>query len=297
MTVNFAERLRQFRTEKGLSQQQLAVKMMVDRSSIARWENGTRSPDITLMPRLSECLGVDVSDLLNDDSAEPVIPRIILVDDEKPNLTGGLRVLTETLPGAEITGFVRPSEALMFAKSNPVNLAILDIELGRSNGFELCEKLTALHPETNVVFLTAWPEHSLEAWKTDACGFLVKPLLPADVMAILPKLKYPLPDSIFQSGGGNEKVNIGWMDFINLSVGIAGVTMTMLGLLVTLIYRPVDHVMRQYFLLFFSLLIVYTGSIFVGQIVDYLENPGLVFRGSVFLESLSSSLLMPLLTA
>ena len=90
---------------------------------------------------------------------------------------------------------------------------------------------------------------------------------------------------------------IGWMDFVNLSIGIAGLTMTMLGLLVTLIYRPVDHVMRQYFLLFFSLLIVYTGSIFVGQIVDYLENPRLVLQGSVFLESLSSSLLMPLLTA
>ena len=92
-------------------------------------------------------------------------------------------------------------------------------------------------------------------------------------------------------------MNIGWMDFINLAVGIAGLTMMALGLLVTLIYRPVDRVMRQYFILFFSLLIVYTGSIFVGQIVDYLENPGMVMRGSIFLESLSSSMLMPLLTA
>ena len=201
MTVSFAERLRKLRTDKGISQQQLAVKMMVDRSSIARWENGTRSPDITLMPRLSECLGVEVSDLLNDKSQEQAIPRIILVDDEKPNLAGGLRVLCETLPGAEITGFLRPSEALLFARSNLVNLAILDIELGRSNGFELCEKLIALHPETNVVFLTAWPEHALEAWKTDACGFLVKPLMPDDVMQIIPKLKHPVPGNIFQSGG------------------------------------------------------------------------------------------------
>ena len=204
MTVNFAERLRKLRTEKGISQQQLAAKMVVDRSSIARWENGTRSPDITLMPRLAECLGVEVSDLLNDGSGSPVIPRVIVVDDEKPNLTGAVRILCETLPGAEITGFLRPSEALMFAKSNPVNLAVLDIELGRSNGFELCEKLIALYPETNVVFLTAWPEHSLEAWKTNACGFLVKPLMPDDVLKIIPKLKYPLPGNIFQSGGGNE---------------------------------------------------------------------------------------------
>lgn len=204
MTVSFAERLRKLRTEKGLSQQQLAMKMLVDRSSIARWENGTRSPDILLMPRLAECLSVDVSDLLADDAGSPVIPRVILVDDEKPNLAGGVRVLTETLPGAEITGFLRPSEALMFAKNNPVNLAILDIELGRGSGFELCKKLTAIHPETNVVYLTAWPEHALEAWKTDACGFLVKPLMPGDIIEIIPKLKHPIQGNIFQSVGGNE---------------------------------------------------------------------------------------------
>ena len=202
MTVGFAERLRKLRTDKGLSQQQLAVKMMVDRSSIARWENGTRSPDILLMPRLAECLGVEVSDLLNDGSGSHAIPRVIIVDDEKPNLAGSLRILCETLPGAEITGFLRPSEALMFAKSNPVSLAILDIELGRSNGFDLCEKLIAIHPETNVVFLTAWPEHSLQAWKTDACGFLVKPLLPDEVLKIIPKLKHPLPGNILQAAGG-----------------------------------------------------------------------------------------------
>lgn len=201
MTVSFAERLRQFRTEKGYSQQQLAGKMLVDRSSIARWESGARSPDILLMPRLAECLGVDVSDLLADDSGSHVIPRVIIVDDEKPNLAGGLRVLSETLPGAEITGFFRPSEALMFAKNNPVSLALLDIELGRSNGFDLCEKLIAIHPETNVVYLTAWPEHALEAWKTNASGFLVKPLMPDDVLKIMPKLKHPLPGNIFQPGG------------------------------------------------------------------------------------------------
>jgi hypothetical protein len=106
-----------------------------------------------------------------------------------------------------------------------------------------------------------------------------------------------VPGELFPFGGGSEQVIIGWMDFINLAVGIAGLTMTILGLLVTLIYRPIDREMRQYFILFFSLLIVYTGSVFVGQIADYLPNPRFAMQGSVFLESLSSSLLMPLLTA
>lgn len=204
MNDSFADRLRRFRTEKGLSQQQLAAKMLVDRSSIARWENGSRSPDILLMPRLADCLGVAVADLLEGSAAPRAIPRVILVDDEKPNLVGGLRVLSETLPGAEVTGFLRPSEALAYAKANPVSLALLDIELGRSSGFDLSRQLIALRPETNVVFVTAWPEHALQAWKTEACGFLVKPLLPADLLAILPRLRHPLPGSVFQTEGGGE---------------------------------------------------------------------------------------------
>ena len=88
----------------------------------------------------------------------------------------------------------------------------------------------------------------------------------------------------------------GWIDFINLSVGIAGVTMTMLGLLVTLVYRPLDRTIRRYFVLFFSLLIVYTGSILVCQAVDFLLPPAFK-KPSLFLESLSSALLMPVLTA
>ena len=39
----FAKNLRRLRIERGLSQQQLATKMFVNRSSIARWEVGARA--------------------------------------------------------------------------------------------------------------------------------------------------------------------------------------------------------------------------------------------------------------
>lgn len=202
MAHSFADRLRRLRTEKGLSQQQLATRMFVDRSSIARWESGSRLPDLVLISRLAECLGVEASSLMPDSGARNRSTRVILVDDEKPVLSGGLRVLSETLTGAEITGFMRPSEALEFARDNPVDLAFLDIELGKSTGFELCEKLLEFNPMTNVVFVTAWPDYSLKAWDTNACGFLVKPLMPEDIRAVLPKLKHPIRAGL--SGGGKK---------------------------------------------------------------------------------------------
>ena len=45
------------------------------------------------------------------------------------------------------------------------------------------------NPEMNVIFLTAYPDYSLQAWKTHACGFLVKPLVEEDIrlqLSLLP---------------------------------------------------------------------------------------------------------------
>ena len=199
----FADILRQLRVEKGMSQQQLANKMFVNRSSIARWESGSRLPDLILIPRLAECLGVEASRLLPENDARKRTPLVILVDDERPILSGELRVLSETLTGTEIIGFTRPSEALEFARDNPVSLAFVDIELGKTNGFELCRQLTQINPSTNVVFLTAWPDYSLKAWHSDACGFLVKPLMPEDVTVAMSKLKHPIRGQIFGGRGAD----------------------------------------------------------------------------------------------
>ena len=161
MAYSFSENLRRLRLEKGLSQLQLSKMIFADRSSVARWENGSRIPDLILIKRLAECLGVDLSALLNGVDTNNRVPVIILVDDEKPILADNLRVLNNTLPGAEITGFTKSSEALEFARANAIDLAYLDIELGRTSGIDLCEQLLRIRPDTDIIFLTAYPDYAL----------------------------------------------------------------------------------------------------------------------------------------
>jgi DNA-binding XRE family transcriptional regulator len=55
MADSFSENLRRLRLEKRLTQQQLSKMMFIDRSSVARWENGTRIPDLILVRRLAWC--------------------------------------------------------------------------------------------------------------------------------------------------------------------------------------------------------------------------------------------------
>ena len=199
MSMLFAETLRKLRAESGISQRELAERIYVTRSTVARWENGSRMPDAVMISRLSQCLGVPVGTLLSAAAQSDETPNVILVDDRKIILTGGLPVLEEVLPNAIVTGFTRPSEAVEYARANRVALAFLDIEMGKTSGFDLCRALLDIYPRTNVVYLTAYSEYSLDAWSTGASGFMLKPITPEGVRAQLGNLRYP-----FHWGGAGE---------------------------------------------------------------------------------------------
>ena len=193
MENTFSETIRRIRIEKGLSQQQCADLMHVERSTIAGWETGRRMPDVDMMARISNALGIDVSYLVNISQTQQEAPIVIMVDDERIILTGGIPVIRQVLPNSYVKGFTRPSEALAFARDNQVALAFLDIEMGKVNGLELCNELLTINPRTNVIFLTAYMEYSFDAWSTGTSGFLLKPLSAEAVRQQLTRLRYPLP--------------------------------------------------------------------------------------------------------
>ena len=191
MSTYFAETLRKIRTEKNLSQRELAERMYVTRSTIARWESGSRLPDAVMITRLAKSLDTDVNTLISAAAESDDAPNVIMVDDRKIFLSGALPILEEVLPKAIVTGFTRPSEAIEFAKANRIALAFLDIEMGKTNGFELCRTLLEINPHTNIVYLTAYMEYSFDAWSTGASGFTLKPITAENVRAQLKNLRYP----------------------------------------------------------------------------------------------------------
>ena len=199
MNTLFAETLKRIRKEKGLSQVQLGSKMYVNGSTITRWENGSRLPDAAMITRLARVLEVDVGTLLSTVAEGDEARNIIIVDDNKAVLADSLFVLEEVVPEATITGFSGPRKAIEFAKVNRIDMAILDIELGKTTGFELCHALLEINPCTSVIYLTAFPDYSLEAWGTGACGFMVKPLTPESVRRQFKILHFP-----FLTGGAVE---------------------------------------------------------------------------------------------
>lgn len=190
MVLLFGKTLRHLRTEKGLSQQQLAERLHVERASVTNWEAGRRIPSIDMLFQISEALGVDATALMAAAGEHSEIPNVVLLDDDLIILDGVIPVLRELMPNSNVIGFTKSTEALAFFQKNPVALLFLDIELGQSSGLDLCRQMLELRPHTNVIFLTAFPEYSLDAWSVGASGFLLKPLDMEEVRRELSRLRY-----------------------------------------------------------------------------------------------------------
>lgn len=64
MEHSFGTFLRQRRQEKNLTQKELAKLLFVSESAVSKWEKDVAHPDITLLPKLSELLGVSEHELI-----------------------------------------------------------------------------------------------------------------------------------------------------------------------------------------------------------------------------------------
>ena len=58
------ETIRQFRKARGMTQEELAIKLNVVRQTVSKWEKGLSVPDADMVIQLAELLGVSVNQLL-----------------------------------------------------------------------------------------------------------------------------------------------------------------------------------------------------------------------------------------
>ena len=104
--MTLGEKIKEARKQCGLSQEQLAEKMAVSRSAVAKWEANNGLPDVENLKALAQLLNVSVDYLLDDGE---VIDEVVMR--EPYNLSdygNGIkkkkkdRVIREKFPDAEI---------------------------------------------------------------------------------------------------------------------------------------------------------------------------------------------------
>jgi|SRR6185503_7374943 len=113
--------------------------------------------------------------------------RAFLVDDE-PLALERLQRLLAKFPQINITGTATDPATAVTALNNAnstVDVLFLDIQMPGINGFELLSRL-AVQPF--VIFTTAYDQHALRAFETNAIDYLLKPIEPEQLERALKKL-------------------------------------------------------------------------------------------------------------
>lgn len=112
--------------------------------------------------------------------------KTIIVDDEPDSIKLLELQLAQHCPQIEIAGTYSSSiKALPAIEKLQPDLIFLDIEMPVMNGFELLEKI--LHLPFSVIFITAYNEYALKAFRFNAVDYLLKPVEAADLIQAVAK--------------------------------------------------------------------------------------------------------------
>lgn len=100
--------------------------------------------------------------------------KAIIVEDEKTGLDNLLFKLRENCPAVEIVATCSTGEeAITAIEAYQPQLVFLDIRLGSMTGFDVLDRLS--HIDFEIIFTTAYDQYAIQAIKTSALDYLLKP--------------------------------------------------------------------------------------------------------------------------
>lgn len=114
--------------------------------------------------------------------------KTIIVDDEA-HATKSLEILLhENCSQVNVIAtFNHPAEALLYLRSNEIDLLFLDIDMPFMNGFELLNRLALVN--FDIIFVTAYDQYAIKAFKYSAFDYLLKPVDEIELVNSVRKLE------------------------------------------------------------------------------------------------------------
>lgn len=89
--MEISKKIKEARVNSGLTQEQVAEKIMVSRQTISNWENGKSLPDITSVINMSDLYQISLDELLKGDQKMKE-----KIEKDAKNLKGNKRLLLTT---------------------------------------------------------------------------------------------------------------------------------------------------------------------------------------------------------
>jgi len=115
--------------------------------------------------------------------------KILWLDDEIDLLKPHIMFLEEQ--GMKVIGIDHPLKALEIAKSEDFDVILIDYKMPQISGIEFAREIKKLHPNVPLVLITMVQDKEVmdEAYSIDVFDYLVKPVQPSQILAVLRKLE------------------------------------------------------------------------------------------------------------
>lgn len=120
--------------------------------------------------------------------------KCLVVDDELAGRHNMESALLKISPQSLVKTAESVADAVELCRENNFDVAFLDIELRDGNGLDLAQKIRQMHPQINIIMVTAYDRYALEAHKLYVSGYIMKPPLEADVREALANLRFPVAE-------------------------------------------------------------------------------------------------------
>lgn len=102
METTLGKRIALLRKEKELKQDELAQMLDVSPQAVSKWENDQTCPDISLLPKLAQILGVTVDELLSGKPQETPAVRLLPQEERKNIKEMILRLTVDSAAGDKV---------------------------------------------------------------------------------------------------------------------------------------------------------------------------------------------------
>ncbi|QNB45334.1 response regulator [Thermanaerosceptrum fracticalcis] len=118
-----------------------------------------------------------------------LVYRVFFADDE-PLICNELRYILEQEPDIEIVGeCYAGSKVVGEIKKYKPHVVFLDINMPGSSGIEIASQLVQEPFPPLVIFVTAYEEYAIAAFKVNAIGYVLKPFTGEDIQKVLRQVR------------------------------------------------------------------------------------------------------------
>lgn len=104
--------------------------------------------------------------------------RIFVLDDEPIALRVSKKIVQEVMPDSQITGFGNADQVFTYIDETGMkpDVVFSDIEMPGMSGLEFAVHLKKKCPNAVIIFVTAYSQYALEAFRLHVHGYILKPL-------------------------------------------------------------------------------------------------------------------------